>query len=82
MISPSKYWIPSESGRRLRVVRRSSTEMEAEYEVCSRSTMWCPRKPQPPITRTLPRAFLGGIAAIFTPIDCGLKGELSDEVDC
>lgn len=42
--------------------------------------MWCPRNPQPPITSTLPRAFLGGIGAILAPIEGSLREELSEEV--
>lgn len=58
---------------------RSRTEMLAVYESLRRLTMWCPRKPQPPITRTFPRGLvfaveIGAIAGYSGGID-GVVGE-------
>ena len=57
---------------------RSRTKTCAVYEVTRRETMWCPRKPQPPTTRTLPREVLvlGGIGAIVGNA-CGLEMQKS-----
>ena len=42
------------------MVRRSRTEIWAVEGSRSWETMWCPRKPQPPITRTEVEILGGG----------------------